>query len=241
MDVSVIIPAYNEESYLPQTIGAIKSSILELPQLEWEIIVVDNVSTDLTSQIAEELGARVVLEANRGISKARNRGAKHASGKILVFVDADTIVLPKLMRAALAAFESSVCGGVGATLKFDQTHGRVFFGVFVPGLWNVISKTLKLAAGSFIVCRNEDFKRVGGFPDDFYAGEEIFFVRALKKHLKRSKKKFIILDEYPVITSSRKLLWHSGFKISSIILMLLLFPFAVKSRRLCAFWYNRPS
>ena len=81
MDVSVIIPAYNEESYLPQTIGAIKSSILELPQLEWEIIVVDNVSTDLTSQIAEELGARVVLEANRGISKARNRGAKHASGK----------------------------------------------------------------------------------------------------------------------------------------------------------------
>ena len=73
-----------------------------------------------------------------------------------------------------------------------------------------------------------------------YAGEEIEFVRKLKKINKKSSKEFLIIEEPPVITSSRKLIWYSSSKIFLQLVMILIFPFSVRFRRLCGFWYLRP-
>jgi len=240
-DYSVVIPAYNEADFLPSTLETLFKVLVEIPQHRGEVIVVNNGSTDRTAQIAEQCGAKVVEEKNRGIGRARNSGAAIAKGEILIFLDADTWLYLPTLKMALEQISNGVCGGGGALVKFDQNYGRFLSGIVMPALWNFVSKTCKLAAGSFIFCRKKDFVEMGGFSEKLYAGEEIHFCLALKKILRKRKLPFLIIDKYPVITSSRKLLWYKDFKIFLVLLTLLLFPFMVRSRRLCSFWYSRPT
>ena len=89
---SVIIPAYNEEALLAETIAEIRRGMDDLLPIAGEIIVVDNNSVDRTPKIATNAGARVVFEPINQISRARNSGAREAKGKYFFFVDADTVV-----------------------------------------------------------------------------------------------------------------------------------------------------
>ena len=73
-----------------------------------------------------------------------------------------------------------------------------------------------------------------------FAGEELDFVRKLKKLNRKSDKKFKILDCAPVITSSRKLTWYGNGQILLYLFLLFSFPLAVRFRKLCWFWYQRP-
>ncbi len=86
MKTSIVIPAYNEESYLPDCL----SNLLSQKEKPYEIIVVDNASKDKTSQIAKKFGVKVVLEKRQGTSFARNKGFNIAKGEIIARVDADT-------------------------------------------------------------------------------------------------------------------------------------------------------
>ena len=101
---SVIIPAYNEEDYLPSTLSSLHSAMDSIPH-KGEIIVVDNNSTDNTRHVAEKYGARVVFEPFRQIAKARNSGAKAAKSNFLVFLDADTMLPPQLLQKSLMLLE----------------------------------------------------------------------------------------------------------------------------------------
>src|SRR4030042_2714912 len=85
--VSVGIPAYNEEAYLLSCLESIKNQDYAA---EYEVIVVDNASTDNTAQIARDWGARVVYESKQSPACARQKGAEVATGKIIAFIDADT-------------------------------------------------------------------------------------------------------------------------------------------------------
>ena len=87
--ISFIVPAYNEETELPFTLAALRAATSGLSQ-PFEIIVVDDASTDATPEIAEQAGARVVSIHRRQIAAARNAGAHAAQGEYLFFVDADT-------------------------------------------------------------------------------------------------------------------------------------------------------
>lgn len=240
LDFSVVIPAYNEESYLPATIDSLKKAMNAIPELRGELIVVDNHSTDLTAENARQLGAQVVFEEVRGIAIARNAGARIALGKYLFFVDADTLVNEESLLQSLNYLLSGKVGAGGSVLEFDQTHGRFVFGELLPNLWNFISRVFKLAAGSFVFTRRDLFWECGGFPQNMFAGEEIFFSRAVKRLCRKKGMSFKVLEDCPVITSSRKLLWHSNLRIGANLMLLLLFPFAVRFRMLCGFWYQRP-
>ena len=88
---SVIIPAYNEETFLPATLTSLHLAMDSIPH-NGEIIVVDNNSTDNTRQVAEKYGAKVVFEPFRQIAKARNSGAKAAKSIFFIFLDADTVL-----------------------------------------------------------------------------------------------------------------------------------------------------
>jgi len=79
--ISFIVPAYNEETELPSTLGAIRAATSGLSQ-SVEIIVVDDASTDATPEIAEQAGARVVSIHRRQIGAARNAGARAAQVNI---------------------------------------------------------------------------------------------------------------------------------------------------------------
>ena len=85
---SVVIPCFNEENYLKRTIKSLQSQDYKG---NFEIIVVDNNSTDNTAIIAKRLGVRVISEKNPGVCFARQKGTLSASGSIVISTDADTV------------------------------------------------------------------------------------------------------------------------------------------------------
>ena len=100
--ISVIVPAYNEELWLEQCIRALQS---QETSVLYEIIVVDNNSTDSTAEVAERLGVRVVHESRRGLSFARQAGQDAARGEIVAHTDADSAAPSDWIESIARAFE----------------------------------------------------------------------------------------------------------------------------------------
>jgi glycosyltransferase involved in cell wall biosynthesis len=117
VDVSVIIPAYNAG----ETIAACVESVLAQQTRErFEVIVVDDGSTDGTAAIATGYpGMRVLLQPNEGASAARNHGAREALGWMLLFIDADCAATPGWLDALAGALRAGADGAKG-TLLTDQ-------------------------------------------------------------------------------------------------------------------------
>jgi glycosyltransferase involved in cell wall biosynthesis len=237
VDYSVIIPAYNEEEFLPDTLSSVKLA-MEVQRAVGEIVVVDNNSSDRTAEIARTSGARVVCEPFNQISKARNTGAFHATGRYLIFLDADTLISEQLLKITLENLGSGRCAGGGSTVLPDiamETGPRKCL-----DFWNALSIRFHIAAGSYIYCIKEGFQAVGGFSERVYASEEIWFSIAYGRWARKRGMHFTIITEAPVITSIRKLDWFSPFQIIVIAIGIGLFPFGLFSRRFCRLWYWRP-
>jgi glycosyltransferase involved in cell wall biosynthesis len=144
--ISFIIPAYNEERLLGATLDALHVAAQAVGEA-YELIVVDDASTDATPLIAERLGARVVRVAHRQIAATRNSGARAALGEWLIFVDADTVVNAAVVRSAVAALRNGVAGG-GAAVGFDGVlpfYAKLLLPVFVR-----LFRFARLAAGCFL-------------------------------------------------------------------------------------------
>jgi len=121
--ISFIVPAYNEEHELSETLAAIREASSNATQ-PYEIIVVDDASTDATPKIALDAGAKVVPINRRQIAASRNAGARAAQGEYLFFVDADTRINRAHVSGGLVALENGYAGG-GARVVMD---GFVPFG-----------------------------------------------------------------------------------------------------------------
>jgi len=226
--VSFVVPAHNEERLLPATLHAIHQDAAQC-QIECEIVVVDDASTDRTAQVAAESGARVVSVAHRKISATRNSGARVARGDLLVFVDADTLINPEVLRRAIGTVASGAVGG-GASVQFD---GRVplYARVLVPAL-TATMRSMRLAAGCFVFCTKAAFEKAGGFDETLFGAEEIALRVAL-----RTIGRFVVLREH-VLTSGRKLRTYSGFEVLGIMLRGVASGGAmVKHRDQMGLWY----
>lgn len=234
---SFVVPAYNEEKYLGRTIDSLLSVNEKLSaRFNGEIIVVDNNSNDATADLAKSKGAKVVFEKVNCIARARNSGAAAASGKYLFFVDADTTIPAGLIEEALVSLEErNICGG-GTQITFDRTIP--FSGKLLLRTWNTIVKFYPMAAGSFLFCRKDAWEATGGFDEELYASEEISFSKKLRKWGRKTGRKFIVL-KIPAITSGRKFEWHSMTWIILNFMFFAIFPFGVRSKRLCHLWYKR--
>lgn len=195
LDLSIIIPAWNEERELPATLGRIRDVLAEIGRSS-EIIVVDDSSTDRTAEIARSFGARVERVEKRQIAAVRNAGAAVAAGRYLVFIDADTRVPYATLAAALRELDAGAVGG-GAGVRME---GRAPL-LLLPSLmlFMLVWRCLGHAAGCFVWCRRDAFARVGGFDERFFASEEIWISKALK-----SEGRFVIVEP-PVDTSGRKM------------------------------------
>jgi len=119
-DVSVIIPALNEEKYLPR---CLKSLSRQSRREESEIIVVDGGSVDRTVEVAKEYAHKVIKQPSP-VGTARNIGAKHAEGEILAFIDADTMASEDWIDEITGTFDSSpnAVGVTGPTLPYEGTQ-----------------------------------------------------------------------------------------------------------------------
>jgi len=236
-DFSIIIPAYNEEAYLPQALASAYTAMAAV-RGTGEVVVVDNNSNDRTADIARSMGAVVVHEPINQIARARNTGARTAQGHSLIFMDADTTLHSALLEAALQNLGSGHIVGGGTLFVFNRPLDVSTQKAL--DLWHGFSRRLNIASGCFVYCTKAAFEAVGGFSERVYASEEIWF--SLRMHLwaRRHGKRFRVITNQPVVTSIRKLDWFSPTYLLVSSLVLTLFPFALFSRRLCNIWYDRP-
>lgn len=232
---SIIVPAWNEAQCIAETITVIHRCIQELPY-RGEVIVVDNNSTDNTATVARTAGARVVFEPVNQISRARNTGAAAAAGQWLIFIDADTIVSPPLIAHVLQQLQLGNTIGGGAAVAFDQPLSGMAAGLC--RFWNWWSVYSRTAAGCFIYCTAEAFAQVGGFDERQFVAEELYLSRALRKLARHKRQSFVIVTDYPVVSSARKKDWYSTSQLLRQVLVLLL-PGASRSRKFCWIWYKR--
>ncbi|MGI9534130.1 MAG: glycosyltransferase family 2 protein [Thermodesulfobacteriota bacterium] len=232
---SVVIPAYNEENYLPDTLKYLKDAMNKSGE-RGEIIVVDNNSTDRTSDVATSFGARVVFEPLNQISRARNSGASRSNGKFIIFLDADTHVSATLFKMALKMLRYEGCCGGGVLLSTGSDDNRIANCIF--GLVNWVCNSLKIAPGCFIFCTRDAFDAVGGFNERFYAAEEVWFSNSVRIWGKNQGLNFQIINKPKINSSPRKL--ESPFRAFLALVSLTLLPFTAYFRTLCWYWYKRP-
>ncbi|MEO7599472.1 MAG: glycosyltransferase [Opitutus sp.] len=237
--ISVVIPAFNEEKLLAASIQALTLAAQSFTDagLEWELVVCDNNSTDRTAEIARAAGATVVFEAINQIGRARNTGAAAASGRWLLFIDADCHPSRALLADAAVVTRRSDVLLAGATVKLDDAS---LASRFACGVWNTASRVRRLVAGSFILVRADAFREVGGFDLKFFAGEELDFALRLQKLVgRRDRQRTVILHRHPLVTSARKLKLYGKGEMGRFLLKSILRPLkTTASREDCAMWYD---
>ncbi len=236
-DCSIIIPAYNEADYLPQSLASAFAAAAAVAETV-EVLVVDNNSDDGTGEIARSMGATVVHEPVNHISRARNAGARAARGRCFVFLDADTLLTPALLAKALENRASGRISGGGTTVASDRPLDAAAQSALEG--WNRFSTRFHIAAGAFIYCEGRAFRGVGGFSERVYASEEIWFSLQMHFWSLRRGKRFRVIRDVPVVSSARKLDWYSKGRLTVTSVILVFFPLALFSRRLCGLWYDRP-
>lgn len=133
MKLSVVIPAYNEEKYLPACLKSLKKQTFQ----NFEIIVVNNNSTDKTAEVAKKFGAKVTYEPKKGVGAARKKGFTEAKGDIIISTDADCTFPPNWLekinqsfakhRNTIAIYGISALDDGPAKKLLSQFGTRIFF------------------------------------------------------------------------------------------------------------------
>ena len=167
--VSVVIPAYNEEKYLPSLLSALQNQTYT----SIETIVVDNLSEDSTPRIAADSGAKVLFNFDFNIAKSRNIGARGSHGSILIFIDADTIpekiVVEKTVESILSGMELVYTNHCCIDSSF-QSLLRVGSGMLSPKMLNF--------NGCYMGVSRQAYEEVGGF-DELCIGEDVVFGQSI--------------------------------------------------------------
>lgn len=172
-DISVIVPALNEEKYLPKCLQSLSR---QSRKGQFETIVVDGGSTDRTAEVAEEYADKVIVEPSL-VGAARNIGAKHAKGNILAFIDADTIACERWIEEIALTFNSSpsAAGVTGPTLPYEGTKLDKLAYDVATGWMQRFSLRLGRphVAGFNCAYREKPFWNAGGFDESRVLSEDV--------------------------------------------------------------------
>jgi len=235
--ISIVVPAFNEEKLLGASIAQIKSAAATFSKLDWEfeIIVCDNNSTDRTAEIARAAGATVVFEPINQIARARNAGAAAATGDWLIFVDADSHPSTELFADVAGQIVSGKCLAGGTTVRLDVSN---FSGNIASWIWNRVSRIFKLLAGSFIFCETAAFRKIGGFSNELFAGEELELSGRLKQFARGQGRRIVILHRHPLTTSARKMQLYTIWDHLKLLFKVLFNRRVLMQRDACTLWYD---
>lgn len=182
--VTVVIPAYNEADYLEAALASVAAQ--DYPMHCLQCVVVDNASTDSTAQVAEAFAARngqldlvVVAEPSLGVSRAKNCGACHATGSILVFLDADSRMTEHLVRDIVSRYHQDArAGSIRIVADSRVRMERGFFELMElgPVLFGIRSQ--------MFYCDRALFLALGGFDESLQLAEDLEFLRRAKAYLR---------------------------------------------------------
>ena len=175
MKLTIIVPAFNEEACLAPTLDSIQAAAAQLrarSNVDIDTIVVDNNSEDETATVAQGKGATVVHEPVQGIARARNSGARHAEGDVLVFVDADVVVPHTLLDAIHATMSDPAC--VGGGVDVDYRPRRLSIRLYLRA-WRLLGHCMGMVQGATQFCRKIVFEQVGGYDERVWIGEDVVF------------------------------------------------------------------
>ncbi len=180
--VSVIIPAYNGEAYIQQSI----ESVLHQSYQNWELVVVDDGSTDRTQKIVTEYGdlVRYVYQENQNVAAARNRGIREARGEWLAFLDQDDFFVPEKLAVQVAALAKQPSVGiVHSGWQIVDREGNVVSRVEpwhgIPELDSVSWVLWKPVFLGAMLFRRDWLELVGGFNCRFHQAPDVDLVLRL--------------------------------------------------------------
>ncbi|MFL6375102.1 MAG: glycosyltransferase [Pyrinomonadaceae bacterium] len=199
---SVIIPAYNEEAYLPRLLDSIDAARENYARGAdaVEVIVANNASTDQTAEIAESRGCRVAFVTKRTIAASRNGGAAIATGEILCFIDADSAIHPDSFNAIEAAFADGhyIAGATGIYPERWSLGLLVTFLVAVPVVLLTGMDT------GLVFCRRQDFEKIDGYDEALLYAEDVKFLWTLRKLGRQRGQTLVRLPQVKALGSTRK-------------------------------------
>jgi glycosyltransferase involved in cell wall biosynthesis len=235
MKLSIIIPAFNEENYLPATLETIRKA-LEAIEIPSEIIAVDNESTDKTAKIAANSGAKVISEKIHNIGRVRNAGARAASGDILIFVDADTLVPATLLKKIVEAMKAEKCFGGAVSVEYGEFQKKwMKYYLFA---WKFWEKFFNMKQGAAQFCQKAVFEKLGGYDEGIFVGEDIEFYWRLTKFAGQNDGHLFFIKQPKVKTSARRL-----DKIPFLKTFVLMNPIYIRllwrKESFWKFWYEK--
>ncbi|MEP0871645.1 glycosyltransferase [Trichocoleus desertorum AS-A10] len=174
--VSVIIPAYNAETTVQETIESVLGQSLQ----DFELIIVNDGSTDRTLQVIESIAdprIKVLSYPNAGAAVSRNRGFAHATGEFVAFLDADDLWTPEKLEAQWKALQENPNAQVAYswTDVIDQSGQWLGQGDYTVANGNVYAKLLLccfIVSGSNTLIRREAYVAVGGFDESLTASQD---------------------------------------------------------------------
>ncbi len=197
MDISVIVPAFNEEKRIRACLESIRA---QRTSRSYELIVADSGSTDNTVSIAGGYADKMVVCAERGTARARNEGARLAGGGILAFIDSDTTLMPGYLETVYGAFRDGRTLAVSCAFKFTRRSPKLLAAEYTTNAYYILRSLCGAATlpGFNICIRRDAFERLGGF--------RLCHLEDLDMSIRlRQAGRTVYLANRSVITSSRRL------------------------------------
>ena len=195
-DISIIIPAYNEENFIGNTLKSVFDSDFTGT---YEVLVICNGCTDKTAQVARDAGAKVFDTQIKGAPEAANFGAKQAQGQTLAFLDADTIVSKNLLTEVKKARDKKYVGG--------RTVVRWEGESLIAKIFSLVSYVHIHKWGGFCFVDKNVFEEVGGYK----VGAKYGFDFDLAQRVSRGRKVALLHKSY-VLTSDRRFVEEGWWK-----------------------------
>lgn len=224
--VSMVIPTFQEEEYIARTL----SNVVNTKSIK-EVIVVDGGSEDKTVEIARRFTDKVYQIQRRGISKARNYGAKQASGDVLIFLDADVNVPLDFVEKVIETFNDATVVGAACNILPTQPQLReTFFFRFHNLLVRIFARFKPHSRGEFLAVRRNDFLRINGFDESLPCSEDHDLAFRLSK-----RGRFVFIKSLTVYESLRRFRKLGFLKVVSIWLINYL-SFIVRGKPVTKVW-----
>ena len=196
---SVLIPARNEENFLPGCLDSIKVAATPFPD-QVEIIVALNRCNDHTEEIALKHGAKVVHDDSRNLARIRNAAARAATGEIIITIDADSRMTDNMLTEIDRLLRTGRFIGGGVAIRPE----RWSLGILVTVLLLAVLLLWRRVSGGLLWCWRKDFEAIGGFNENLVSLEDLDFAKRLKVYGKSQGKQFKTIKKAHIITSCRK-------------------------------------
>lgn len=194
---SIVVPAYNEERIIRQSLDCLTS--MDYPKDRYEVIVVENGSTDATYALAKQYESENchVYQSEKGVSKARNFGIGSCADLMewSILLDADTFLAPGILNELNAYLEAHPEAGYGTTEITLDDYSRT--GRFWSRYTNVTDRLLKILQRSHIVRR--DLLAKVRYDEELVSGEDVQFGKDLSTH-----GRYFFMPTKTVVSSARR-------------------------------------